>query len=99
MRVQALRSRRLQQEKLLRTITKIYFFTHTHIFVETVIHFIFQDSLMNRKFKRTAFAIEIICNIINVFTFNFDKFNASFLNECVYIYIYFFYKILVFSHF
>uniref|UniRef100_A0A672PCF9 START domain-containing protein 1 n=1 Tax=Sinocyclocheilus grahami TaxID=75366 RepID=A0A672PCF9_SINGR len=25
-----------------------------HIFVETVIHFIFQDSLMNRKFKRPA---------------------------------------------
>ncbi len=26
-----------------------------HIFVQTVIHFIFQDSQMNRKFKRTAF--------------------------------------------
>ncbi len=26
-----------------------------NIFVETVIHFIFQDSQMNRKFKRTAF--------------------------------------------
>ncbi len=26
-----------------------------NIFVETVIHFIFQDSQMNIKFKRTAF--------------------------------------------
>ncbi len=83
MRVQALRSRRLQQEKLWRTITNLicdFVCFFTHIFMETVIHFIFQDSLMNRKFKRTTFAIEIFCNIINVFTFNFDQFNASFLN-------------------
>ncbi len=32
-------------------------FSHViHIFVETVVvHFIFQDSLINRKFKRTSF--------------------------------------------
>ncbi len=33
---------------------------------------------MNRKFKRTDF-----CNIINVFTVNFDKFNAYLLNKIV----------------
>ncbi len=42
------------------------------IFVETVMHFIFQDSQMNRKFKTTAFIWnKIIYNIINVFTCHF----------------------------
>ncbi len=49
------------------------------IFVETEIYFIFQDSLMNRKFKRTAFKIEIYG--INVFTVTFDQFNASLLKS------------------
>ncbi len=39
-------------------------------------NFFFQDSLMNKKLKRAAF-IEILCNIINVFTVTFDQFNAS----------------------
>ncbi len=30
-----------------------------NIFVETVMHFIFQDSQMNRKFKKTEFIINI----------------------------------------
>ncbi len=45
-----------------------------------LLHFIFHDSLMNRKFKRTAF----ICTIINV---TFDQFNAFLLNKCVHFYI------------
>ncbi len=48
-----------------------------NILVETVMHF-FQDSLMNKKFKRTAF---IFCNIINVFTITFETFNVSLLNK------------------
>ncbi len=53
-----------------------------NIFVETVIHFIFQDSQMNRKFKRTAlFEIEIFSNIRNLFTVTFDQFNASLMNK------------------
>jgi len=38
--------------------------------LKTVVHkFIFQDSSMNRKFKRTVFILNrIFCNIINVFT-------------------------------
>ncbi len=51
------------------------------IFVETVIHFIFQDSLINRKFKRTAFEIEIFCNI--VFTVTFDQFNVPLQNKSI----------------
>jgi len=42
-----------------------------NIFVETVIKKI-QDSLMNRKFKRT-FIWNVFCNIINLFTVSFDS--------------------------
>ncbi len=34
-----------------------------YFFVETVISFIFQDSQMNRTFKRTAFIWKIKCNM------------------------------------
>ncbi len=40
------------------------------------------------------FKIEILCNIINAFTYTFDQFNASLMNKCInffkkkYIYIY-----------
>ncbi len=53
-----------------------------NIFVETVTHFIFQDSQMNRKFKRTAF-IWIFCIIINIVTVTFDQFNASLMNKSI----------------
>jgi len=43
---------------------------------------IFQDSLMNRKFKRTT-SIWIFCNIMNVFTIIFEKCNASFVNKSI----------------
>ncbi len=44
------------------------------IFVETVIHFV-QVSLVNRKFKRTAFIWNfLIFNIKNVFKVTFDQF-------------------------
>ncbi len=53
-----------------------------NISVETVIQLIFQDSQMNRKFKRTAFIWNRnLCNIINVFTVTFDQFNASLMNK------------------
>ncbi len=54
-----------------------------NIFVKTVIHFIFQDSQINRKLKRTAFICNI-CNIINVFTVTFDSFNASLMNKSIF---------------
>ncbi len=38
-----------------------------NIYVETVIHFIFQDSQMNTKFKRNLF-IRTFSNIVSVFT-------------------------------
>ncbi len=48
---------------------------------------------MNRKFKREhLFEIQIFCSIINVFTVNFDHFNAYILNKsilCIIIIIYF----------
>ncbi len=44
------------------------------IFVETITHLIFQDSLKNRKFKRKA------C-FLNVFTVILDQFNASLMNQ------------------
>ncbi len=47
-----------------------------NIFVETVFIY-FQDSLLNRKFKSTAFIYEIEINIIQIFTLN--SFNAFFL--------------------
>ncbi len=38
-----------------------------NIFVETVMHFIFQDSQMNRKFRRTAFIWNCIyCHFLNL---------------------------------
>ncbi len=43
----------------------------------------FSQSSLNRKFKRTAFKIEIFCNIINVFTVTFDQFDASLLNKTI----------------
>ncbi len=43
-----------------------------NIFVETVIHFIFQDSQMNRKFKRTEFA--------HCYNVDFWSINASLLD-------------------
>ncbi len=52
-----------------------------NIFVETVIYFIFQDYLMNRKFnkkKQHLFEIEIFANIINVFTCYFSIFEILF---------------------
>ncbi len=53
-------------------------------FVETMIDFILQDSLMNRKFKGTAFVWNIyIFNIINVFAVNFDQFNVLLLNKII----------------
>ncbi len=43
-----------------------------NIFVETMIHF-FQDTLMNIKFKRTAFIWNIMfCKIINDLIYIFD---------------------------
>ncbi len=36
-----------------------------------------EDSLINSKFKRIAFKVEIFCYIINVFTGTLDQFNAS----------------------
>ncbi len=44
-----------------------------NIFVESVIDFIFQDSLMNR--------IENFCDIIHVFTATFDQFNARLITK------------------
>ncbi len=45
-------------------------------------YFIFQDSLMNRKFKRTALIwIEIFCEVIIVFHVIFDQFNASLMKK------------------
>ncbi len=47
-------------------------------------YFIFQDSLMNRKFKRTALIwIEIFCEVIIVFHVIFDQFNASLMKESI----------------
>ncbi len=53
-----------------------------NIFLETEIHFIFQDSLMNRKFKKQhLFEIETFCYIINTFIVTFHQFNASLLKS------------------
>ncbi len=52
--------------------------------METVIHFFFQGSLMNRYSKKQhSFEIEIICNLKNVLTVTFDQFNGSLLNKSV----------------
>ncbi len=40
-----------------------------------------QDSLMNSKFRRIAFEIEILCNIMNILAATFDEFNMSLLNK------------------
>jgi len=46
--------------------------------------FFFQDSLMNRNFKRTAFQKKkIFSNIINDFTITFGQFNASLLEKSI----------------
>ncbi len=47
-------------------------------YIETVIHFI-EDSLINIKFKRTAFILKKF-NTINVFAVTCNQFNASLLN-------------------
>ncbi len=46
-----------------------------HIFMETMIRFIFKDSLMNRKFKRIKKAL------VRLFTVTIHQFNASWLNK------------------
>ncbi len=47
------------------------------------LYILFQDSLMNKKLKRTVFIWNRLyfCNIINVFIATFDKFNASLVNK------------------
>ncbi len=61
-----------------------------NMFVETIINIIFQDSLMNRKFKRTVFmvfGIERNKNNISMSVLSpnsyllFDQINASLLNK------------------
>ncbi len=54
---------------MLKTVVLLY------IFMETMISFIFQDSLMNRKFKR------IKKYFVRLFTVTSDQFNASSLNK------------------
>ncbi len=48
--------------------------------------FIFHDSQINRKLKRTAFLfeIEIFLNSINVVTVTFDPFKASVMNKSIF---------------
>jgi len=43
---------------------------------------LFQDSLMNKKFK-----IEIVCNILNVFTVTHYQCNVSLLNKSIQIFL------------
>jgi len=67
---------------MLITALLLNIFEETNMVCDTF--FFFQDSLMNRKFKRTAFIeIELFCNIINVYTVTFDKLNASLLKKCI----------------
>ncbi len=49
--------------------------------------FIFHDSQINRKLKRTAFLfeIEIFLNSINVVTVTFDPFKASVMNKSIFL--------------
>jgi len=55
-----------------------------HIFVETVMHLIFQDSLIQRNLKRTAFIRNrMIFHITYVFTVTFDPFNKFPMNGCI----------------
>ncbi len=49
-----------------------------NIFVQTMMHFIFQDSQMKEQF---FFNRNIV--IINVFTGTFDQFNASSINKSI----------------
>jgi len=49
---------------------------------KTDLHY-FQDSLINRQFKRTTFEIEIFCK-----TVTFDQLNVSLL-ECLFIFYFF----------
>ncbi len=46
--------------------------------------------------EQCLFEIEIFCNIINVFTVTFDKFNVSLMNKNINFFQFFFFK---FSHF
>ncbi len=46
-----------------------------NIFVETVIHFIFQVSQISKE----KHLFELFCNIRNVFTVTFEQFNESFI--------------------
>ncbi len=38
-----------------------------------------QDSLMNRKFKRTVFEKELFCNIMNLFSVTLDQLDQKVL--------------------
>ncbi len=52
-----------------------------HIFVKSMIHFIFQD-FKNSK-QQHLFEKEVFCNFINVCTVTFDQFSAFLLNKCI----------------
>ncbi len=52
-----------------------------NIFVQSIIFLL--DSLMNGKFKRTAFISNGNLYIINVYTVTFDQFSASLLNRSI----------------
>ncbi len=52
------------------------------IFVKYLIK-LFQDSLMNWKFKKHLFKMQICCNIIHIFYFTLDQFSVSLLNKSI----------------
>ncbi len=56
-----------------------------NIFVETVIHFIFQDSQMNRKFKKNSiyYKLKSFVRLLMFFTVTFDQFNAFLMNKSI----------------
>ncbi len=72
----------VQETFVLFTVLKIVMLLNI-LWEPTVILF-FQDSLMNRKFKRTAFIWNWnICNIINVCTVTSDQFIVSSLDKAL----------------
>ncbi len=55
-----------------------------HIFVESVMHYFFRILWwLEGSKEQHLFELEIICNIINIFTLTFDKPNASLLNKSI----------------
>ncbi len=77
---------------------KHQFIKNINIFIESVIHLVFQDSLINNSKEQNLFEIESFCNTAKVLTVPLNQINSSLLNKYITILKYKYIKIKINTH-